>query len=168
MWIRRLRGRPKWNSIRLGCHDQLMSVGGKASLYFGKGWIHEWFSVFIIPFHRTGPDNRIAASFPDAQKRCPLLQNHRDPSKRRNRSRWCQGFESQFLVSWYWPQSKIPLRFRLLFLKILAENLMLILEEFFQSSRFIKIQVCPACYLSFGRWQRHFYCFVHRFWSMYR
>jgi hypothetical protein len=25
-----------------------MSVVGKASLYFGKGWIHGWFSIFII------------------------------------------------------------------------------------------------------------------------
>jgi hypothetical protein len=35
-------------------------------------------SFSAIPSHRKGPDTRIAASFPDAQKGSPLRQNHRD------------------------------------------------------------------------------------------
>jgi hypothetical protein len=45
-------------------------------------------------------------------------------------------------------------------LKILAENMTVILEEFFQRTGFSEIEVCPVCGSLFGWWQWHLIDYV--------
>ena len=53
-----------------------------------------------------------------------------------------------------------PATFDCDFLKILDENLMLILHEIFKHPGFDEIQVCSVCCSVFGWWQWHLFDFV--------